>query len=102
MSAHFSPRSGHHLPRPVCRKVRLLFYMTAFQERGREVQGAADASPICRQLSLLSALDTNFPALAPLFATLKLLYNFCFSANVWAPATEQEVPGAANGSTLSR
>ena len=35
------------------------------------MQGAADASPVCRQLSLLSALDTNFSALAPLLAALK-------------------------------
>jgi hypothetical protein len=45
--------------------------MLTFLERSREVQRAANAGHICRQLSLLSAMRTNFSVLWRPFATLK-------------------------------
>jgi hypothetical protein len=71
VSADFSPRSSDHLPPREPQKNPALPRMLTFQWSRREVGGADIASHICRQLSLLSALDTNFPALAPLLATLK-------------------------------
>ena len=71
VSADFSPRSSDHLPPREPQKNLALPRMLTFQWSRREVGGADIASHICRQLSLLSALDTNFSTLWPPFETLK-------------------------------
>ena len=67
VSAHFSPCSGHLSPHQVCRNIGILLRLLAFFKRGREMQGASNADLISHQLWV----NTNFSALAALFATLK-------------------------------
>ena len=67
VSAHFPPCSGHRSPHQVCRNIGILLRLLAFFKRGREMQGASIADLISHQLWV----NTNFSALASLFATSK-------------------------------